>query len=73
MPASDPVLRTLGLRLRQLREARGLTQEQLGEKAELDQTYLSGVERGIRNPSVVVLSRLAKGLKLSLSELVEGV
>ena len=73
MPTSEPVLRALGLRLRQLREARGLTQEHLGEKAELDQTYLSGVERGTRNPSLVVLSRVAKALKLTLSELMEGV
>lgn len=73
MPTSDRVLRALGLRLRQLREARGLTQEQLGEKSDLDQTYLSGIERGTRNPSVVVLSRVAKALKLTLSELMEGV
>jgi transcriptional regulator with XRE-family HTH domain len=69
----EKLLRSLGLRLRQLREARKLTQEQLGEKAQLDQTYLSGIERGTRNPSVLVLGRIAAALKLSLAQLLEGV
>ena len=73
MPARDSTLRSLGLRLRQLREARELSQESLGEKAQLDQTYISGVERGVRNPSVVVLARLAAAFKISIAELFTGV
>ena len=73
MTTRQRLLRSLGLRVRQLREARGLTQEQLGEKAELDQTYLSGIERGVRNPSIEVLARVAKALRISLAELFEGV
>lgn len=73
MPARDRTLRSLGLRVRQLREARDLSQEALGEKAQLDQTYISGIERGVRNASVVVLARLASALKISLAELFTGV
>jgi transcriptional regulator with XRE-family HTH domain len=72
MPAPDRTLRALGLRARQLREALGLNQETLGEKAQLDQTYISGIERGVRNPTVKVLGRLAKALKVSLAELFTG-
>jgi len=66
-------LRALGLNLRKLREAKALTQERLGERAELDPTYISGIERGVRNPSVLSLIRVAKALKVSVSELCEGV
>jgi transcriptional regulator with XRE-family HTH domain len=45
----DPSLSALGRNLRNRREKRGLTQEKLGELAELDPTYISGIERGIRN------------------------
>lgn len=66
-------LRALGLNLRKLREAKALTQERLGERAELDPTYISGIERGVRNPSVLSLVRVAKALKVSVSDLCEGV
>ncbi len=48
-----------------------LTQEQLGEKAELEQAYLSDVERGTRNLSVLVIGRIASALRISLAELFE--
>ena len=73
MPARNRTLRSLGLRVRHLREASDLSQESLGEKAQLDQTYISGIERGVRNPSVVVLARLAAALRISLAQLFEGV
>jgi len=46
-----PSLKALGRNLRRQREKRGFTQEKLGELAELDPTYISGIERGIPNPS----------------------
>jgi transcriptional regulator with XRE-family HTH domain len=73
MSAQNPFLRAFGLHVRQLREFRGLTQEGLGEKAELDQTYISGIERGTRNPSVLVLKRVAAALDIPVSRLFEGV
>lgn len=48
--------------VRKLRVERKLTQEQLAHDAEIDLTYLGGIERGRRNPSVDVLGRLAKAL-----------
>ena len=66
-------LRAFGLNVRKRREAAGLTQEQAGEKADLDPTYISGIERAVRNPSLLSICRLAKALGISVSELCEGV
>lgn len=49
--------------VRRLRVQRKLTQEQLAHDAEIDLTYLGGIERGRRNPSVSVLGRLAAALR----------
>lgn len=59
----------LGLRVRSLRQARGLTQERLGELADLNYKYLGSVERGEGNPSLVVLERIAVALEVELSDL----
>jgi transcriptional regulator with XRE-family HTH domain len=58
-----------GEALRALRTQRGLSQEQLARDAGLDRTYVSGIERGERNPSLTNLFRLADALKVELSEL----
>lgn len=59
--------RTVGANVRKRREALGLSQEELGFRARLDRTYVSGVERGVRNPTVMVLSRIAKALEIEPS------
>ncbi len=59
----------VGLNLQALRRARGLSQEELAHRAEVHQTYLSGVERGRRNPSVMVLQRIATALDADVEEL----
>ena len=51
--------RIVGANVRRLRRDRGLTQEKLALDAAIDLTYLGGIERGSRNPSVAVLGRLA--------------
>ena len=51
--------RVVGDNVRRLRQERGLTQEQLAFEAGLDLTYLGGIERGRRNPSLEVLARIA--------------
>lgn len=56
--------------MRAAREARGLSQEDLGFEADLDRTYVSGVERGVRNPTVVTVFALAGALKVKPSRLV---
>ena len=62
----------LGENIRRIRLAKGLTQEALAADAGLDLTYLGGIERGRRNPTVDVLLRLAKVLGCELPELLVG-
>lgn len=52
MPIHDSVLAALGQNVRQTREIKQLTQEKLAEFASLDPTYISGIERGLRNPGI---------------------
>ena len=59
----------VGRNVRALRQANGMTQEQLAFEADLDLTYVGGIERGKRNPSVLVLARLAAALSTSPSQL----
>lgn len=66
-------LTRFGLRLRALREKAGFSQEELAERAQVHRTYLSGIERGRRNPSLINLLRIAKALNLSISVLFEEV
>lgn len=60
----------IGLNLQRLRRERGLSQEELAHRANIHQTYLSGVEQGERNPSVNVLQRVAEALGIDIGELV---
>jgi transcriptional regulator with XRE-family HTH domain len=62
---------TFGLRLRELRRARGLSQESLAERAGLDRTYVSSCERGHRNISLENIYRLAAALGVEPSELLK--
>jgi transcriptional regulator with XRE-family HTH domain len=50
--------------------AAGITQEVLAERAGLHSTYVGMVERGIRNPTLDVASRIARGLKVELADLI---
>ncbi|MBK9137478.1 MAG: helix-turn-helix transcriptional regulator [Verrucomicrobia bacterium] len=68
----DSTLLSLGLNVRRRREALDLTQEALAEKAGLDQTYISGIERGVRNPGIKNVVRLARALGIPTAKLVEG-
>ena len=73
MPKRDTILAKLGLNVRKRREARELTQETLAERSSLDPTYISGIERGLRNPGIKNVAKLAKALGLSTAELCKGV
>jgi len=59
--------------VRQLRDAKGWTQETLAERAGMDRSYIAGIEAGLRNPSVKAVGKIAKGLGVRLSELFEDV
>ncbi len=65
------IRRQVGLNVRQLREERGWSQEELAFECSLHRTYISGVERGIRNPTVVVLKGIATALKVPPAKLLE--
>lgn len=56
--------------LRQLREERGWSQEQLAERADLNRSYLGEVERGRAVPSIVTVAKLAGALEIQLSSLI---
>lgn len=56
------VQRAFGRRVRALRNSRGMTQEDLADEAGLHRTYLGGIERGTRNPSLLNIHRLALAL-----------
>lgn len=62
--------RLVGRNLARLRKEKGLTQEQLEERSGFSQQYLSGLERGQRNPTIVSLYELAQALGVSHVELV---
>lgn len=60
----------LGSELKNAREAAGLTQEQLGFRAEVDRTYISQLERDLKSPTLAMLFRLCDALSISAGELV---
>lgn len=61
----------VGRNFARLRREKGLTQEQIEERSGLSQQYLSGLERGKRNPTVITLYELAQALGVSHVELVK--
>lgn len=70
--ARTNVQQKLGKKVRQLRKDAGLSQEKLGELTGLDRTYISGIERGIRNPSLRNIEKIAKALKAKVSTITQG-
>jgi transcriptional regulator with XRE-family HTH domain len=68
-PVTTDIRNKFGKRLRELRTAKGYSQEQLAEKATLHWTYIGGIERGERNPTLINIEKLARALDISLPEL----
>jgi len=73
MPIRDRTLIAFGRNVARLRAEKSLTQDKLAEKADLDRTFISGVERGLRNPGIKTVIRLAKALGVPVAELCKGV
>ena len=65
----DDLLVHLGDRIRKLRKKRGWTQVEMAEKVGIDRSFLADVERGKRNVSILNVESIARGLKVSLSQL----
>lgn len=61
--------RVFGERVRELRTREGWSQEDFAHHVGLDRTYVSGIERGVRNPTLDVLHKLAQGLSVEVAEL----
>jgi len=64
------ILKILGDNVKSTRLKRGLSQDNLAEKAELHRTYIGGIERGERNVSILNIERIAKALNVKIDDLV---
>ena len=68
-PAMQDSRAVLGRNVRKIRQQRRMTQEKLAFEAEIDLTYMGGIERGKRNPSLLVMARIAEALSVPLTKL----
>ena len=68
-PAMQDWRAIFGKNVRRLRQQKHLTQEELAFNSEIDLTYLGGIERGRRNPSLLVMARIAKALSVPMTKL----
>lgn len=66
------ICRQVGLNVQRIRRSRGWSQEQLAFESGLHRTYISGIERGARNPTITVLKELADALGVPASVLLES-
>ena len=67
----SPTPKQMGMRIRTLREARGMSQGELAKRARITREYVNKLEAGRYDPTVGVLQRLAKALKVKVTELLE--
>lgn len=65
------ILENFGTAVRKKRKAAKLSQEELAEKLGIHRTYMSFIERGIRNPSLLMVFKISRALKIKLPELFE--
>ena len=68
----DQLLKEFGLRVKSARLSMGLSQEKLAFECDLDRTYISSIERGKRNLSLINIHKLATALGVNASALVDG-
>ncbi|MDC9593070.1 cell morphology transcriptional regulator XreR1 [Xenorhabdus sp. IM139775] len=69
MKKSNNIRSLFGQRIRYLRRESGMSQEAFADKCGLDRTYVSGIERGVRNPTLEIINVIANGLQIELNEL----
>lgn len=62
-------LKSMGKRLKRIRKQKGITQEALAEAVGVHSTYVSMVERGVRNPTFKTMDKIARALKVDIREL----
>ncbi len=66
------IRRRVGHNVKKYRERKGWSQEELAFESDYHRTYISGIERGLRNPTIVTLDRLAKALGVKPARLLEA-
>jgi transcriptional regulator with XRE-family HTH domain len=69
-PAMQDLRVVFGRNVRKVRQQRRMTQEMLAFEAKIDLTYVGGIERGKRNPSLLVMARIAAALSIPLTKLI---
>ena len=67
--ANSNVIMRFGAAVQKLRFGRGFSQEELAERANLHRSYVADIERGARNPTLITIKKLAKGLGVSNADL----
>ena len=67
------ILQQLGMRIRYLRQLKRMSQLDLAFECEINKNYLSDLERGMRNPSLLILEKIARGLNIDLETLFKGI
>jgi len=72
MMIRSPAHAIFGQTIRAIRDRRGISQESLAQLCDLDRTYISGIERGTRNPSLTNILKLAAALDVGPGELFAG-
>jgi transcriptional regulator with XRE-family HTH domain len=65
------IRKTVGKNIKMIRGSLGLSQEELADISGVHRTYISGLERGVRNPTITIVQAIAVGLKVSASILLE--
>ena len=70
---SDPILKALGQRIRELRDKRGFSQESFADHCGVHRTFIGTIERGETNLSFRNLAKMAAGLEITIAKLVAGV
>lgn len=73
MKNNEQILKAVGNNIREYRQIRGFTQEELAFKSDLHRTYIGAVERGEKNITVLSLSKISAALEVETSKLMDGI
>ncbi len=67
------ITKEVGMRIKELRTQKGFSQEKLALEAEIDRTYLAGIENGRRNPTLKSLEKILRTLEISFEDFFKGI
>ncbi len=69
----NPIVKKFGQRVRELRVSKKMSQGDLAKILGVHRTYVSGIERGLRNPSLLTLKKISKALDVNISDIVDSI